>query len=141
MKTKLLIIYFLLFASNVFAEVKEVNNEEIITLMQSGVPIIDIRRADEWRDTGIIKQSNLITFFDKKGNHNIEKWMSELKKIANESDPVIIICRIGGRSRIVANLLDQEANYSSVYDATNGMLSWINSKNKTVKPDLSYENK
>ena len=141
MKTKLLIIYFLLFASNVFAEVKEVNNEEIITLMQSGVPIIDIRRADEWRDTGIIKQSNLITFFDKKGNHNIEKWMSELKKIANESDPVIIICRSGGRSRIVANLLDQEANYSSVYDATNGMLSWINSKNKTVKPDLSYENK
>ena len=141
MKTKLLIIYFLLFASNVFAEVKEVNNEEIITLMQSGVPIIDIRRADEWRDTGIIKQSNLITFYDKKGNHNIEKWMSELKKIANESDPVIIICRSGGRSRIVANLLDQEANYSSVYDATNGMLSWINSKNKTVKPDLFYENK
>jgi len=141
MKTKLLTICLLLFTSNVFAEVKEVNNEEIIALMQSGVPIIDIRRADEWRDTGIIKQSNLITFFDKKGNHNIEKWMSELKKIANESDPVIIICRSGGRSRIVANLLDQEANYSSVYDATNGMLSWINSKNKTVKPDLSYENK
>ena len=141
MKTKLLTICLLLFTSNVFAEVKEVNNEEIIALMQSGVPIIDIRRSDEWHDTGVIKQSNLITFFDKKGNHNIEKWMSELKKIANESDPVIIICRSGGRSRIVANLLDQEANYSNVYDATNGMLSWINSKNKTVKPDLSYENK
>ena len=141
MKIKLLIIFLFLFTSQVFAEVKEVDNDEIIALMQSGVPIIDIRRADEWHDTGIIKQSELLTFFDKQGNHDIEKWMSELKKVANTSDAVIIICRSGGRSRVVANLLDQEANYSNVYDATNGILSWINSKNKTVKPDLSYKNK
>ncbi len=127
MKTKLLTICFLFITSQVFAEVKEVDNDEIIALMQSGVLIIDIRRADEWHDTGIIKQSELLTFFD--------------KKVANTSDGVIIICRSGGRSRVVANLLDQEANYSNVYDATNGMLSWINSKNKTVKPDLSYKNK
>jgi len=141
MKKKLIAICLYIVTTQAFAEVKEVNNQEIMSLMQSGVPIIDIRRVEEWSDTGVIKQSNLLTFFDKQGNHDIEKWMSELKKVANTSDAVIIICRSGGRSRIVANLLDQEANYSNVYDATNGMLSWINSKNKTVKPDLSYENK
>ena len=66
MRKKLFIIYLLFFTSNVFAEVKEVNNQEIISLIKNKVPIIDIRRSDEWIDTGIIEQSHLITFFDKK---------------------------------------------------------------------------
>ena len=103
--------------------------------MESGVPLIDIRTEEEWHETGVINQSKLLTFFDKDGNSNVKKWMLELEKIVSKEDPVIIICRSGRRSRIVSNLLDQEANYSSVYHATNGMLSWIDSKNKTVKPD------
>ena len=135
MKTKIFTIIFLLFASQVFAEVKEVNNQEIKSLMQSGVPIIDIRRASEWQDTGVIKQSHLMTFFDKKGNHNIDKWLPKLKKIAKEGDPVIIICRSGKRSGIVSKFLDEQADFTSVYNASGGMLSWINSNNKTIKPN------
>ena len=103
--------------------------------MQSGVPIIDIRRASEWQDTGVIKQSNLITFFNKKGNYNLKDWLSKLKKIAKEGEPVIIICRSGRRSGIVSKFLDEQANYSNVYNATGGILSWISSKNKTVQPN------
>ena len=135
MKTKLLSICLLLFTSLVFAEVKEVGNDEIIALMNNDVSIIDIRRADEWRNTGVIKQSSLITFFDKQGNHNTEEWMSQLKKIANENDPVIIICRSGKRSGIVSKFLDEQANYTNVYNASGGMVSWVNSKNKTVEPN------
>ena len=135
MKTKIFTIIFLLFASQVFAEVKEVNNQEIMSLMQSGVPIIDIRRAEEWSDTGVIKQSNLLTFFDKYGKHNIDKWLPELKKIVKEGDPVIIICRSGKRSGIVSKFLDEQADFTSVYNASGGMLSWINSNNKTIKPN------
>ena len=135
MKTKIFTIIFLLFASQVFAEVKEVNNQEIKSLMQSGVPIIDIRRASEWQDTGVIKQSHLMTFFDKKGNHNIDKWLPKLKKIAKEGDPVIIICRSGKRSGIVSKFLDEQANYKNVYNASGGMVSWVNSKNKTIEPN------
>ena len=69
MKIKLLTICLFIFTSQVFAEVKEVNNEEMISLMKNGVPVIDIRRADEWHDTGVINQSNLLTFFDKNSNH------------------------------------------------------------------------
>jgi len=118
----------------VFADVKQVNNEEIITLIQNGVSVIDVRRADEWHNTGVIKQSNLLTFFDKQGNYNTDKWLSELKKIAKEGDPVIIICRSGKRSGIVAKLLDEQANYTNVYNASGGMVSWVNSKNKTTQP-------
>lgn len=135
MKTKLLSICLLLSTSLVFAEVQEVGNDEIIALMNNDVSIIDIRRADEWRNTGVIKQSSLITFFDKQGNHNKEGWMSQLKKIVNQDDPVIIICRSGKRSGIVSKFLDEQANYTNVYNASGGMVSWVNSKNKTVEPN------
>jgi rhodanese-related sulfurtransferase len=135
MKIKLLTICLFIFTSQVFAEVKEVNNEEMISLMKNGVPVIDIRRADEWHDTGVINQSNLLTFFDKNGNHNAEEWLPKLKKIATEGDPVIIICRSGKRSGIVSKLLDEQANYINVYNASGGMVSWISLKNKTVKPN------
>ena len=135
MKTKLFAISLLLFTSQVFADAKQVNNEEIITLMQSGASLIDIRRAEEWRDTGVIKESNLLTFFDKEGNHNIEEWLPKLKKITKEGDPVIIICKSGKRSGIVSKYLDEQANYTNVYNASGGMVSWVNSKNKTVEPN------
>ena len=135
MKIKLLTICLFIFTSQVFADVKEVNNEEMISLMKNGVPVIDIRRADEWHDTGVINQSNLLTFFDKNGNHNTEEWLPKLKKIAKKDDPVIIICRSGKRSGIVSKLLDEQANYTNVYNASGGMVSWISLKNKTVKPN------
>jgi len=136
-KIKILSITLVVFLFNpqLFADIYEVNNNKIIILMESGVPLIDIRTKREWYETGVIKKSNLLTFFDKDGNYNVKEWMSKLKKIASNKDPVIIICRSGRRSRIVSNFLDQEANYSNVYHATNGMISWIDSKNKTVKPD------
>jgi len=135
MKIKLFIVCLLFFAFQVNAEVKEVNNQEIINLINKNVPIIDIRRSDEWRDTGIIKGSILLTFFDKKGNSNIEKWLSKLKKIAREGDPLIIICRSGRRSAIVSKFLNEQENYTNVFNASGGILSWISSKNKTVQPN------
>jgi rhodanese-related sulfurtransferase len=129
------VICLYILTTQAFAEVKEVNNQEIMSLMQSGVPIIDIRRAEEWSDTGVIKQSNLLTFFDKQGKHNIDKWLPELKKIVKENDPVIIICRSGKRSGIVSKFLDEQADFTNVYNASGGMLSWINSNNKTIKPN------
>ena len=135
MKIKLLIACLLFFAFQVNAEVKDVNNQEIINLINKNVPIIDIRRSAEWRDTGIIKGSILLTFFDKKGNSNTEKWLPELKKIAREGDPVIIICRSGRRSAIVSKFLNEQANYTNVFNASGGILSWISSKNKTIQPN------
>ena len=135
MRNKLFIIYLLIFMPIVFAEVKEVNNQEIISLMKNKVPIIDIRRSDEWIDTGIIEHSHLITFFDKKGSYSAEEWLPKLRKIAKEGDPVIIICRSGRRSGIVSKFLDEQVNYKSVYNASGGILSWISSKNKIIQPD------
>ena len=103
--------------------------------MKKGIPIVDIRRANEWADTGVIDSSILLTFFDKDGKYNFDLWLSTLDNFIDVDKPFIIICRSGRRSGSVSKYLDEQFNYDRVYDATNGMSSWINAKNKTVKPN------
>ena len=135
MKKYFFLLYLSLLTSSTLAEVKDVDNADIIALLKDKVPIIDIRRSDEWANTGIIEQSHLITFFDKKGSYSVEEWLPKLKKIAKEGDSVIIICRSGRRSGIVSKFLDEQANYTSIYNASGGILSWISSKNEIIQPD------
>jgi len=137
MKIKLLIIilFFLLSSTQLFAEIYEVNNEKIRILLESTVPLIDIRTESEWHETGVINNSHLLTFFDKDGNYDFKKWMIEVREIADENGPVIIICRSGRRSRIVSNMMIKENGEYLIYHATDGIKSWIESSNKTFKPD------
>ena len=137
MKIKLLAltIFFLLNSTQLFAEIYEVNNEKIKMLLESNVPLIDIRTEGEWHETGVIKSSYLLTFFDKDGNYDFKKWMMEVEGIADENGPVIIMCRSGRRSRIVSNMIIKGNSEYLIYHATNGIKSWIESSNKTVKQD------
>ena len=137
MKKKLLALtfFFLLNSIQLFAEIYEVDNEKIKMLLENSVPLIDIRTEGEWRETGIINNSYLLTFFDNEGNYDFKKWMIEVGEIADENGPVIIMCRSGRRSRIVSNMIIKENNEYLIYHATNGIKSWIESSNRTVKSD------
>ena len=126
-------IFLMISSMSLFAEIVEVNNDKIDKLIKVGVPLVDIRTEREWYETGVIDQSNLLTFFDKYGNSKVEEWITKFEKIAGRKDPVIIICRSGRRSRVVANYLVQKENYLTVYHATNGIKSWIESNNKIVE--------
>jgi len=137
MKIKFLAItlFFLINNAQLFAEIFEVNNEKIKMLLGNSITLIDIRTEGEWHETGVIDSSHLLTFFDKDGNYDFKKWMIEVGQIAGENGPVIIICRSGRRSRIVSNMIIKENSEYLIYHATNGIKSWIESNNKTVKPD------
>ena len=137
MKIKLLVLtlFFIFNSIQLFAEIYEVNNEKIKMLLENDVPLIDIRTEGEWYETGVINSSHLLTFFDKDGSYDFRKWMIELGEISNENGPVIIICRSGRRSRIVSNMIINENSEYLIYHATNGIKSWIESSNKTVKPN------
>ena len=137
MKIKLLVLtlFFIFNSIQLFAEIYEVNNEKIKMLLENDVPLIDIRTEGEWYETGVINSSHLLTFFEKDGSYDFRKWMIELGEIANENGPVIIICRSGRRSRIVSNMIIKENSEYLIYHATNGIKSWIESSNRTVKSD------
>ena len=126
-------IVCLLTAKFVFAEVIDVNNEEMIKLSNVNIPIVDVRRSSEWDQTGVIPNSILLTFFDEEGNYNFDEWYEKLQLEINVTDPIILICRSGYRSKIVANMMDKEFN-TTIYNAQSGMNSWISEKLITVEP-------
>jgi len=133
---KFLILTLLLMSKFAFADVEKINNEQLKNLISKEIPLIDIRTPDEWLDTGVIKGSHLITFYDENGNFNSEEWLFKLQKIAGESDPLIIICRSGRRSHLVSKYLDEEISYAKIFDATEGMIAWKNANYGTVGPKL-----
>ena len=116
-----------------YAEVVDVNNEQILELSKKNIPIIDIRRSSEWDQTGIIPKSILLTFFDKNGKYNLNEWYSKLSLKVEEGKPIILICRTGRRTKIIAEMIDKKLDFK-IYNSKNGITSWIDAKLPTVKP-------
>ena len=131
--SKIIMILSFLICKFSYADILAVDNLQVQKLSKSGVSIVDIRTKGEWNKTGVIPQSILLTFFDSSGNYDFNKWYADLKKITPNYKSIIIICRSGRRSRLVANMINQKYN-DIVYDANNGMNSWIKSDLKVIKP-------
>ena len=130
----LLVFVFLLFTLPVSAAVTDIDNAELERLASEGVPIVDIRRTEEWQQTGVIKGSHLITFFDKKGHYNVPAWLDKLAPIAGKDQPFILICRTGNRTGTVSNFLDKKLGYTKVYNVKKGITDWIAKGKPVVKP-------
>ena len=124
---------FLLTIKTAFAEIVNVNNEQIKILSKVNIPIVDVRRNSEWNKTGVVPNSILLTFFDKKGNYNFDEWYKQLSLKINEGEPIILICRTGRRTKIIAEMMDKKFD-NVIYNAKDGITSWIGEKLKTVKP-------
>lgn len=118
-----------------FAEVTELDNPSLQELQEQGVAIIDVRRADEWLQTGIVEGSHGITFFDEKGRYDVNAWLDELSKHVSKDDPFVLICARGVRSSKIAELLDKRLGYAGVHNVTKGIYEWI----KKEKPVVEWE--
>jgi len=106
------------------AEVIDIDNQKLAQLREEGVPVIDIRRLDEWQETGIIEGSLLMTFFDAQGRQDAEKWFKQFSAKVDPEKPVVLICRSGARSEAVSNWLSKYMNLPSVYNVDEGILNW-----------------
>jgi rhodanese-related sulfurtransferase len=110
------------------AEIENIDSYQLRDLIAEGVVVVDVRTQKEWRDTGIIPKSHLITFFDPDGRYDVKHWMGKYKKISTKNEPVIIICRSGRRSLIVAEYLSENESYNKVYNAVAGINGWNRAK-------------
>ena len=128
-------ICFLLTIQTAFAEIVNVNNEQIKELSKNNIPIVDIRRSSEWDQTGVVPKSILLTFFDKEGNYNYDEWYEKLLLAIDEGKPIILICRTGRRTAIIAKMMEIKNFDNVIYNAKSGITSWIDEKLITVKPE------
>lgn len=114
------------------ADITEVDNAALQALIAKGVAVVDVRRIDEWQATGVIDGAHMLTFFDKQGGYDADKWLQALDKIAPKGSPVVLICARGVRSKNIAGLLDKRLGYPDVHNHTLGMYNWIKSGMPTV---------
>ena len=107
---KKIILALLLSVSFSMAEVKQV----LVTpefVNNTKMKIIDIRTKGEWADTGVVKDSYLLTFFDERGNYDVEGFLAKLDKIVDKDEEFALICRTGNRTGMVSNLLGVKLDY------------------------------
>jgi rhodanese-related sulfurtransferase len=100
--------------------------------MDENVPIIDIRRPDEWKSTGVIKGSHLLTFFDDKGDYDLDKWLQNLDKIVKKDQKFVLVCRSGNRTGQVTQFLDTQLHYTKVNHLKKGIKRWIGAGDQVV---------
>lgn len=114
-----------LFASFARAEpaIASISADELSQMLPQGVTVIDVRRPDEWRATGIIEGSHLITAFDAQGRPN-PRFLNEVMAAVDRDAPVALICRSGNRSGVAARFLAEEAGFDKVYNVTGGIRQW-----------------
>ena len=115
---KKLLLTLLLLSSSLFAELKD----EYLTkkLLDSKIPIVDIRTVGEWKQTGILKGSIPIEFFNEQGKYNIKGFMTQLHAKVDTTKPFALVCRTGSRTRMVAAYLSGTYNYK-VTNITGGI--------------------
>ena len=113
-----------LFCLVVHAEVVEIDPAQLARLSASGVPIIDVRTEGEWKETGVIAGSRLVTFVDERGRSDPPAWLARVQEATKRKQPVILVCRSGRRSHAASEFLSQQAGYSTVYDLRGGLLAW-----------------
>jgi len=119
------ILFSSFFSSGAYAEVINITNAELAAMEPGEVTIIDLRRPDEWTKSGTIKGSHTITFFDKRGRYDVNKWLEQVDAIVDRGEPIALICERGVRSSSVADLLDKRLGFAKVINVTEGMTDWV----------------
>jgi len=111
----------------------ELTPKSVEYMIKDNIVMIDIRREDEWKATGIIKNSYKLTFFDAYGNHDILTWMKKFKSIVTSKDQTfVLICAHANRTRVVGDFLIQQYGYKNVAHLKGGIAQWLKEDKEVV---------
>jgi rhodanese-related sulfurtransferase len=109
-----------------------VDNTELQMMLKSEIPIYDVRRPEEWLQTGIIKGSQLLTFTDASGRMKPD-FLNRFTAAIGQHDPVILICRTGNRTSTLARYLVEDLGYTQVFNVRDGITRWIRDDKPVIR--------
>ncbi len=115
----------LLFNTPEWARVENLSDDQLTALSDDGVPLIDIRRDEEWEETGVIEGSHLITFFHEGDKYDLDGWLAGFDKVADRDKPFILVCRHGIRTAKLGRFLDGRQDFRHVHHLQYGISAWI----------------
>ena len=111
LKKTLVGMFFL--SSSLLADVKHIPATPAF-IKDTKLKIIDIRTQGEWIETGIVRGSYTVTFFDERGNYDIDNFLAKLDLIVAKDEKFILICRTGSRTGMISNFLGKKLNYDVI---------------------------
>ena len=127
---KFLLVIFVLFTKFVNAEVIDLNNRELSNLIEKEIKIIDVRTENEWKSTGIIEKSFLISLLNKNKKFIFEDWYKMFNSKFGKNKSIIFICASGVRSNYISHLVQRKKPDLIIYNLQKGINHWIRSGNK-----------
>lgn len=115
---------------------RDIEGDELAMMAEAKESVVvDVRLQEEWKESGVINDSFLITYFDEKARPMKSAFLKKLSQITegDKTKPVVLVCRTGLRSKLVAGILEREG-YKNVYNYKDGMVAWLNENRKVIKP-------
>ena len=113
----------------------ELSPQEFINAQENGGVVIDIRREEEWKETGIIKGSQTITAFTKDGKIHPDFPKKFFDLIADVDEPILLYCRTGNRTGILGKALIDQVGQTNVSHLSDGIVGW----KKQGLPIINYQ--
>ena len=102
----------------------ELTPQQFIDAQENGGVVIDIRREEEWKETGIIKGSQTITAFTKDGKIHPD-FPKKFFDLINDVDvPILLYCRTGNRTGILGKALIDQVGQTNVSHLRDGIVGW-----------------
>jgi len=108
---KTLLSFILLSATLLATVTHEYPSQKIL---DSNIPIVDIRTPAEWKETGIINGAITIMFFNEQGGYDVKGFLDELNAKVDTKKPFALICRTGSRTMIISEFLSKKIGYDVI---------------------------
>ena len=109
------------------------DNNQLKTMLEQGVPVYDVRRPEEWRETGVVEGSQRLTFVSADGRM-LPDFLPRFTQAVGKDDPVILICRTGNRTDVLGRYLVEKLGYTRVYNVRDGITRWISNGLPVSRP-------
>ncbi len=90
--------------------------------------LVDVRRPDEWRQTGVVEGALLLTYED------ADSFLAAIRPYLQDGQSVSLVCRSGGRSSAAARQLAAADPSLQFIDIAGGMMRLIDEGYQTVAP-------
>lgn len=118
-----------------FGPFKSLSTKEFQQKREKGITVVDIRRADEWEQYGIIEGSHTITFFDETGEYDLDTFLEAFTRVVTDKEqPFVLVCAHANRTKTVGEIMGLKLKYKNVYELDGGInWGWIDQGLETVR--------
>ena len=106
---------------------------DLLQAQKDGVIIVDIRRPEEWAQTGVIEGAETITAFEENGSLHPDFQQKFMAVVPAPDTPVFLYCRTGARTTNLGTALIEQLGFSHVTHLNGGILSWTADGYETIE--------